>query len=105
MVAVTLGLGIGATTTIYSVVDAMLVRPLPYPGADRLVVIGNTTPGNEWVEGGEGLQRLEVIALPAFRDAQARVRGLGRTAAIERGTCTPAATARARRRSSVAAAT
>ena len=44
-VALTLGLGIGATTTIYSVVDAMLVRPLPYQDADRLVVIGNTPPG------------------------------------------------------------
>jgi len=85
-VAVTLGLGIGATTTIYSVVDAVLVRPLPYHDANRLVVIGNTTPGNEWVEGGEGLQRLEVIALPAFRDAHPRVSGLGRAAAIERGT-------------------
>jgi putative ABC transport system permease protein len=86
MVALTLGLGIGATTTIYSVVDAMLVRPLPYHDADRLVVIGNTTPGNEWVEGREGLQRLEVIALPSFRDVRARVGGLGRAAAIERGT-------------------
>ena len=72
MVALTLGLGIGATTTIYSVVDAVLVRPLPYRDSDRLAIIGNTAPGNEWVEGSEGVQRLEVIALPAFRDAQSR---------------------------------
>ena len=86
MVALTLGLGIGATTTIYSVVDAVLVRPLPYRDSDRLVIIGNTAPGNEWVEGSGGVQRLEVIALPAFRDAQSRIGGLGRAAAIERGT-------------------
>jgi len=49
VVVLTLGLGIGATTTIYSVVDTMLIRALPYPDADRLVVIGNTTPGQEWV--------------------------------------------------------
>ena len=84
MVALTLGLGIGATTTIYSVVDAMLVRPLPYRDADRLVVIGNTVPGSEWVEGREGLQRLEAIALANFHDLRERVSGLRGAAAIER---------------------
>jgi putative ABC transport system permease protein len=84
MVALTLGLGIGATTTIYTVVDAMLVRPLPYRDADRLVVIGNTNPESEWIEGREGLQRLEAIAVPNFQDLRERVSGLQATAAIER---------------------
>src|SRR5262249_45993282 len=33
----TLAIGIGATTTVFSVVDGILIKPLPYPDADRLV--------------------------------------------------------------------
>ena len=39
---VTLALGIGATTAIYSIVDSLLFRPLPYPGSARIVRIWNT---------------------------------------------------------------
>ena len=54
-------LGIGANTAIFSVVDAVLFRPLPFPTADRLVLVG------------EGLPRVAdhnfgTIAAPEFYD-------------------------------------
>jgi putative ABC transport system permease protein len=41
----TLALGIGPTTAIFSVVNGILIKPLPYPHADELVAISHKTPG------------------------------------------------------------
>jgi putative ABC transport system permease protein len=45
-IVLTLALGIGANTALFSVVDALLFKPLPYPGADRLyaIALANDTP-------------------------------------------------------------
>lgn len=42
---VTLGLGIGSATAIFGAADAILLRRLPYPGADRLTVVWEHHPG------------------------------------------------------------
>ena len=44
-VLLTLALCIGANVAIYAVVDAILVRPLPFPDSDRLVGVFNSYPG------------------------------------------------------------
>ncbi len=42
--ALTLGLGIAAVTTVFSLLDGILLRPLQYPDPTRLVVIGGDPP-------------------------------------------------------------
>jgi predicted permease len=42
---VSLAIGIGANTAIFSVASALLLRPLPYKDADRQVILWNTSPG------------------------------------------------------------
>ncbi len=40
-----LAIGIGANTAIFSITSALLLRPLPYKDADRLVILWNSSPG------------------------------------------------------------
>src|ERR1043166_7478396 len=60
----TLALGIGASTTIFSVLDAVLLRPLPYPNQERIVEL------RELDEKGKGMP----VAEPNFNDVQTRSR-------------------------------
>jgi predicted permease len=46
LVVIIMALGIGATTTLFSVTYGVLMKPLPWPDADRLVVVKETRGGN-----------------------------------------------------------
>ena len=57
LIVLSLGIGIGATTAIFSVVNSLLLEPLPYPNPDRLAVLWLRSPGinipQDWPSPGE----------------------------------------------------
>jgi predicted permease len=60
----TLGIAIGATTSIFSVISALLLRPLPFPAAARLVTVDDVQP-NEGSHGDGDLSWPELTDLRA----------------------------------------
>ena len=75
VVITTLALVIGANATVFSVLHAVLWRPLPYPDADRLVVLDADGPGQSY----SGVSHAEIIDLrvePRLFDGVAYIVGV-----------------------------
>jgi predicted permease len=68
----TLALGVGATTAIFSVVYGVLLRPLPYKNPSRLIVLNETTPKVGTVS----------VSYPDFLDWRAQNRAFSEMAAV-----------------------
>jgi len=59
VIVLTLGIGIGANTALFSVVDAVLLRALPYPQPERLVAVHDDLPGANVKDAGMSQPELE----------------------------------------------
>jgi putative ABC transport system permease protein len=76
----TLALGIGANTAIFSVLDAVVLRPLPYPDSDQLVLVWGTTRGDG--QGGSARVSRGQVSPAEFFDWRDRVESFQQMAAF-----------------------
>ena len=73
----TLALGIGANTTIFSVIDATLLKPLPFPQPDRLMLV--------WETSGKAHENWNAVSAPNFWDFERQSKSFERMAIFDAG--------------------
>ena len=61
-VVITLALGIGATSSVFSVLNAVLLRPLPYTNPERLAIVWESNPSLGWPVPGARVQ----VSIPNY---------------------------------------
>jgi putative ABC transport system permease protein len=72
---ITLGLAIGATTAVFSIVNGVLLKPLPFRDPDQVVVVGSTNRDG----------KLQVMSAPDFIDYRDRTHSFVGMAAVQAG--------------------
>jgi hypothetical protein len=65
---ITLAIGTGATTAVFSVVDGVLLKPLPYPEPDELVAIWHDAPGAPGLTAVAGGLQISPSMLVTYRE-------------------------------------
>src|SRR5437762_12071515 len=69
IIVLTVALGIGATTAIFSVVSGVLLRALPFPESERLISLQTVVfPHGEAATKGAGARTVEDVSFPDFFD-------------------------------------
>ena len=85
LMVLTLGLGIGANTAVFSIVNTVILQPLPFPDADRLINVFERTPSGTPFSGSEpnfldfreSTQSFEALAAMPFPQPQLTLLGDG----------------------------
>lgn len=72
---ITLAAGIGANTAVFSVIEGVLLKPLPYPNPDRLVGVWHKAPGIKF--GGNGLLNMAPSNYLIYRDQNRTFEDIG----------------------------
>src|SRR5580692_6250207 len=73
----TLAIGVGANTAVFSVVNSILIKPLPYPDADRLAGVWNIAPGAPGLASVSGDLRLSPSMYFTFAEQSQVFQSLG----------------------------
>jgi hypothetical protein len=74
---VTLAIGIGATTAVFSVIDGVLLKPLPYPEPHELVAVWHDAPGAPGLTAVAGGLQLSPSMLVTFQDESTSFEKIG----------------------------
>ncbi len=73
----TLAIGIGANTAVFSVLDHILLRPLPYPDSERLVAVAHSAPGAAGLGNASGDLLLSESMFATYADKNRTLEAIG----------------------------
>jgi predicted permease len=76
-ILLTLAIGIGANTAVFSVLDHVLLKPLPYPDSERLVAVAHSAPGAAGLGSASGDLRLSESMFATYAEKNRTLQAIG----------------------------